>query len=107
MRTLNEWVKDFLPNTDGIPILANMSTETDSAFGLRPILEWVLTTPPGAWLEHWEMERKIRKLSLENVGNPEAIFSADLCKGHSNRHGQRTALSFNERLMRLELEPIQ
>jgi hypothetical protein len=53
------------------------------------------------------MGRKIRKLSLENMGNPEAIFSADLCKGHSNRHGQRTAISLNEQLTRLELEPAQ
>jgi hypothetical protein len=107
MWALNPWVRDFLPNADGLPPVAGEAVETGSAFGLRPLLEWILMTPPGAWLERWEMERKIRKLSLENIGNPEAIFSADLCKGHSNRHGQRTAISLNERLTRLELEPAQ
>ena len=107
MRVLNPWVRDFLPNADGLAPMEGGAAETDSAFRLRPLLEQILMSPPGAWLERWEMERKIRKLSHENIGNPEAIFNADLCKGHSNRHGQRTALSLNERLARLELELIQ
>lgn len=107
MRTLNPWVWDFLPNADGLPVEAGDLPGTDPAFGPRPLLEWILMSPPGAWLERWEMERKIRKLSLENLGNPEANFSADLCKGHSNRHGQRTVLSLNERLTRLELELVR
>jgi hypothetical protein len=107
MRALNPWVNDFLPNVDGLSPTAGEAAGTDSAFGLRPLLERIFMTPPGAWLERWEMGRKIRKLSRENTGNPEAIFNADLCKGHSNRHGQRTEMSLNERLTRLSLETVK
>jgi hypothetical protein len=107
MRRLNLWVLDFLPNAYGPHPTVGDYPVADSAPLLRPLLERILLTPPGAWLERWEMDRKIRKLSRENPDNPEAIFSADLCKGHVNRHGLRTALSMNERLMRLELELVQ
>jgi len=64
-------------------------------------LEALLLTPPGAWLEKWEMDRKIRRLRRENGDNPEASFSADLCKGHSHRHGQKT-----EQVLRQKLESV-
>lgn len=104
MRTLNPWVKDFLPNADGLPALCEQNIPVHSSPGLRRLFERILFTPVFTWSERWEMERKIRKLSLENTGNPEAIFSADVCKGHSNRHGQRTERLLSERLTRLSLE---
>jgi hypothetical protein len=107
MRGLNLWVRDFLPNAYGLPSVFGDYPVADSAPLLRPLLEWILLTPPGAWLERWEMDRKIRKLSRENPNNPEAIFNADLCKGHADRHGLRTKLSMDERLARLELELVQ
>jgi hypothetical protein len=107
MRSLNLWVQDFLPNAYGLPSVIGDYTAADSAPLLQPLLEMILLTPPGAWLERWEMDRKIRKLSVENPDNPEATFSADLCKGHANRHGLRTKLSMDERLARLELELVQ
>jgi hypothetical protein len=48
MRTLNPWVWDFLPNASGLPEEAGDLPGTDPALGLRPLLEWVLMTPPGA-----------------------------------------------------------
>jgi hypothetical protein len=101
MRTLNPWVNDFLPNAMGLPPAAEQSLSAKPAPGFQRLFELVLQTAPADWLEHWEMERKIRKLALENSGNPEAIFSADLCKGHSSRHGQRTEMLLNERLTHL------
>jgi hypothetical protein len=107
MRSLNLWVQDFLPNAYGLSPLAEDYPVAASAPLFRPLLEWILLTPPGAWLERWEMDRKIRKLSRQNPDNPEAIFSADICKGHADRHGLRTKLSMDERLARLELELVQ
>jgi hypothetical protein len=107
MQTLNSWVQDFLPNAYGSQPALGDTSIADSASPLRPLAEWILLTPPGAWLERWEMDRKIRKLSLENIGNHEAVFSADMCKGHANQHGLRTRLLMLERLARLELELVQ
>jgi len=101
IRALNAWVEDFLPNADGAPPRTLANAEAGSVSWARTWLEAVLLTPPGAWLEDWEMRRKIRKLRRENADNPEAVFSPDLCKGHSHRHGQKT-----ENVLRQRLESI-
>jgi hypothetical protein len=101
MRRLNPWVKDFLPNADGSP---GPAPEKTSISKLRGLLEKLLLSPLGERLERWEMERKVRKLARQNSGNPEAVFNAGMCKGHADRHGQRTELLLNERLARLALE---
>jgi hypothetical protein len=100
MRALNPWVLDYLPNARGLPAAFDMPSPAAGS-GMKNLLEKILGTAPAARFERWEMERKIQKLSLENAGNPEAVFSAEICKGHSNRHGQRTALVLNERLIHL------
>jgi len=104
MLSVNPWVQDFLPNTDGQSPTIRIDAEPEPTSGLRSLLESVLKTAPGVWLGKWEMERKIKRLSRENEGNSEAVFNADLCKGHSRRHGQHTQASLNERLQRLSLE---
>ncbi|HEY3312245.1 MAG TPA: hypothetical protein VGK00_11455 [Anaerolineales bacterium] len=98
MWDLNPWVRDFLPNLDQVHPALLKPVETPLASWIKSVLEALLLTPPLAWLERWEMQRKIRKLTLENSGNPETGFSADLCKGHSNRHGWRTRTAFQTRL---------
>jgi hypothetical protein len=99
IRALNLWMKeDFLPNADGAPLRSIPNLGATSASTARAWLEALLLTPPGAWLEKWEMDRKIRKLRRENGDNPEAAFSADLCKGHSHRHGQKTEQVLNKKL---------
>jgi len=104
MVALNPWVRDYLPNADGMPGAALAAPEAAHSYPLRSLLERILMTRPAGWLEDWEMRRKIHKLSLENSGNPEAAFSTDQCKGHSNRHGERTNMLMNERLTRLPPE---
>ena len=104
---LNSWREQYLPNAQGLPPAAAALNRPARGLRLQPGLEKLMPPALCGRIERWEMGRKIRKLSLENIGNPEAIFSADLCKGHSNRHGQRTVLSLNERLARLELEPVR
>jgi hypothetical protein len=107
IRTLNPWVRHFLPNADGAPPRSTRATGVTAVSRTQSLLEAALLTPPASRLEKWEMERKIRKLRRENENNPEAAFSPDLCKGHFNRHSQRTEHVLRERLERFSLESPQ
>jgi len=99
MRDINDWTNDFLPNAgDAPPRTDSVSPQPAPASWARAWLEVFLRTPPVDQLERWEMERKIRKLRRENGDNPEAEFSPDLCKGHFNRHGQKTEQVLRQRL---------
>jgi len=104
IRALNPWVKRFLPNADGAPSLTVQAAGNPPPSRIQSVLEAVLLTAPGNWIETWEMGRKIRRLRRENENNPEAGFSADLCKGHFNRHGQKTEQFLRERLKGFSLE---
>ena len=90
IRRQNAWVADFLPNAAGTPPMPASIKMLASPPLLRPIFEAGMQTPPWTWFERWEMERKIRKLSREQGGSDESAFSADVCKGHDQRHGSRT-----------------
>ena len=107
MRRLNPWVVDFLPNAAGYPNMAVHNSQVGVRSKLQNLFEWFLLTPIFNWFEGWEMNRKINKLSIENAGNPEAVFRADECKGHSNRHGQRTEILLKERFTRLSLKKVK
>lgn len=101
IRRLNAWVGNFLPNADGAPPMpASLNLDGPSP-RFRPVFERVMQTPPGAWLERWEMDRKIRKLSQEQGGSIESAFSADVCKGHDQRHGSRTQQHLDSKVSRL------
>ena len=104
MQASNAWVRTFLPNVDGGPAIEREIPTIGTAYRLRALLEAILFTRLGGWIEHWEMERKIRKLSRQRDMNPEAQFTADFCKGHFNRHAQRTDRIMDERLHHLALE---
>ncbi|WP_376792334.1 hypothetical protein [Thermoflexus sp.] len=97
MRAQNAWTARFLPNADGPP----WSAEVVATGGrwIRAGLEAIGRAPPGAWLEAWEMRRKIRKFSTREGG--EVRFDPDHCQGHFDGHGQRTLAAFAERFHRL------
>ncbi len=99
LRRLNGWTARFLPNADGPPRPVAEGRPPSSL--ARALAESALRTPLGAWLERWEMERKIRKFRQQN-GSGEADFCADWCKGHFQDHGRRTLEAFTERLRQLE-----
>jgi hypothetical protein len=101
---LNRWREYYLPNADGVPPMPKGIRGLESSPGIRSVMESALLTPPGDWFEHWEMERKIRKLSYEQGDSPESSFSADYCKGHLHRHSQRTEQILRKRLESLSLE---
>lgn len=90
IRQRNAWVADYLPNADGLPPKPALVDWTESTPRLKPVFETLARTPPGTWFERWEMERKIRKLTREQGFSTESAFSADVCKGHDQRHQIRT-----------------
>jgi hypothetical protein len=105
MRGLNPWLLSFLPNAGGPPRLDGGLTPRGR--GVTRALERLLRTPPGDWLERWEMTRKIRRLSRQAGGQVEgeAQFTVDWCKGHFDAHGERTLTGFAQRLRRLGPQP--
>jgi hypothetical protein len=108
LRRLNRWTEYYLPNVTEeappVPVQLPIRSRIPSA-GRASWLEAGLQSQPGAWFEHWEMDRKIRKLTRQQGDSPEACFSADLCKGHKDRHAEQTEQSFRQRLQMLALEP--
>jgi hypothetical protein len=95
LRQINRWVTDFLPNVDANP--GSIATPAESlpapVRGARKLGQVALRTPPGNWLEQWEMNRKVRRFNQEVTS--ETAFSADYCKGHYDGHGQRTLDKFS------------
>ncbi len=94
MHSLNRWVEDFLPNTNGATMRYPVTAA--SGYPVKSLLETALNMPPGGWLERWEMARKIRKFGQQ--AGAESTFNADCCKGHFDQHGQRILSAYQTRL---------
>lgn len=99
LRELNGWVEEFLPNAGGPPTVAGSCPHGKPA---RRAAEAALRTRTGAWLERWEMERKVRKLTGEHGFQAEASFTSDWCKGHVGGHEGRILERFDERWQAVE-----
>lgn len=100
IRDLNRWCEAFLPNASGSPSSPLPTSLLPATDRLKRLGEFALHTPPGGWIERWEMRRKIRKFQ----GNPaqrEASFSPDYCKGHFSGHEQRILEMYAARLRAL------
>ena len=101
----NRWVKKYLPNSGIISRAVTIPEKAlpKSVKGARWLGEVALRTPPGSWLERWEMNRKIRRFSQETMSDEftEAAFSADYCKGHFDDHSQRTLNEFSNQWEKL------
>lgn len=95
IRRLNAWTDDYLPNAWGMP---RRQLEVRGPSRWQRLLEAGLALLPVGVFEKWEMQRKTSRLSREQSCSPEAYFSADVCKGHVDRHRQRTEMSLSERL---------
>jgi hypothetical protein len=100
MRRFNSWIAHFLPNAGDLSPAAGVKPLSRSP--VRRAAEVVLQTPLGAWLERWEMTRKIRKLGQLDRDQSAAAFGADSCKGHFGNHGQQILESFASRLQEIE-----
>jgi len=101
IRRRNAWVADLLPNADGAPSSPASIKMTESTPRLRSAFEAAMRTPPWAWFERSEMDRKVRKLSREQGDSDESAFSEDVCKGHDQRHQSRTRQLLDSKVSRL------
>ncbi len=102
MRRLNDWTAAFLPNANGPARHLDLNGSPRAGRLLRSLAELAGRTPPGDWLDQWEMRRKVRKFARRPNGHGEAGFSRDLCKGHFEGHGRRIVAAFESRLRDLE-----
>ena len=98
-RELNNWVADYLPNAGGPP---RRLTVHPRLTPVRRLAESALSSRPGGWIERWEMNRKLRKLSRASGDVPEASFGPDWCKGHVSGHEGRILAAFDDRRRALE-----
>jgi hypothetical protein len=100
----NDWVYDYLPNALGMPELPRNVEQVNGQSLMQSILEVVFGLPFGTWFEKWEMNRKIKKLTREQSSSFESYFSTDVCKGHIDRHKQKTENAMEEKLKQIVLE---
>lgn len=95
---LNTWMYDYLPNASGVPELTHVVQAANRRSVLQKSLEFIFGLPFGAWLEKWEMNRKIGRLAREQAQSVESYFSADVCKGHIDKHGENIVTALAIRL---------
>jgi hypothetical protein len=96
LRNLNRWTDTYLPNASGPP--RRMPTVEPGQHRARRLVEGTLRSRLASPIEHWEMARKMRKLSQRSDGHAEAAFGPDWCKGHFGDHGQLTLTRYDERM---------
>ncbi len=101
MRRRNAWTDDYFPNAALCPPDCTPADEPPPPPLSKRITEVMLRTPPGGWLDSWEMNRKIRKLTREQDRLAEADFAPDWCKGHFEGHMRRVMTAFDARLVAL------
>ena len=94
IREVNAWSHRFLPNALGPP--RDLTGGGRGSLAQR-LAELPLRTPLGAWLDRWEMGRKVAKFRQENPAASEARFSRDCCKGHFTGHSQRIMAAYRQR----------
>ena len=100
MCRLNSWMIDYLPNASLVPEMPQRMKPVQKL--IQRVLEILLSLPFGNWLEKWEMDRKIARLTREQSASFESYFSADVCKGHIDRHGENVVTALAVRLQKAE-----
>ncbi|HEX7975089.1 MAG TPA: hypothetical protein VF498_11825 [Anaerolineales bacterium] len=101
LRRLNTWTGSYLPNAVGLPPTWNASLDSSTGGKLKALAEAALRMPPAAWVESWEMQRKLRKFASH--GSSEAAFCADWCKGHFGGYEQHTLDAFERQMSQFQL----
>jgi hypothetical protein len=97
---INSWMADYLPNALGEPETAQAAKGLHKYSLVQSILEMLFRSPLARRFETWEMNRKIKKLAREQSSSFESHFSADVCKGHIDRHGENVVTALAVRLQR-------
>lgn len=98
LRRRNAWVDGYLPNASGAPEPPEGLKRTQEYPAVQKLLESLFRLPFVEWFERWEMKRKTARLTREQLSSDESYFSADVCKGHVDRHGKRIVMALAVRL---------
>lgn len=102
MRRENGWASEWFPNARGRP---PRPMPRYPAPGLAcSLVEAVLRTPPGAWLDTLERVRKHRKMRRLGLDLSEARFEPNCFKGHFDGHARRVLAAYAARLRALALD---
>ena len=108
MLRLNDWIYDYLPNARSVPGARETVEPGDEQSLIRRISEILFSLHFGSWFEKWEMNRKITRLSQEQSSSMESYFSADVCKGHIDKHGENVVTALAVRLQKaIEIATIK
>jgi hypothetical protein len=94
----NAWIEGYLPNASGMPELLEGTESVKTYSTIQRVLETLFSQPFGQWLEKWEMNRKIDRLTRKQSHSFESYFSADVCKGHIDKHGENVVTALAVRL---------
>ena len=100
IRQRNAWIEKYLPNAAEVPALQPVVKPVKSRSVIQQVLEFFFSLPFGHWLEKWEMNRKIARLRQEQSHSFESYFSADVCKGHIDKHGESVVTALAVRLQK-------
>ena len=115
IRELNSWVYDFLPQAKDLAQPSHHQGPNGETFvkpgrlgqAVKQATEAVLGGGLGASMDHWEMERKVRKFNqMAQVRGGSVLFTADVCKGHFDRHDKRIMRKFEAELAQYGLPGI-
>ena len=98
IRRSNLWIYDYLPNAAGAPEWPNAVRRAKGISRIQQSLEFFFRLPLGEGFEKWEMNRKMERLAREQAHSVESYFSADVCKGHIDRHGENVVTALAVRL---------
>ena len=107
IRELNGWVYGFLPQATDLPQPTYHQGPNGETFvkpsrlsqSVKRTAEAILGGAFGTRLDQWEMERKVRKFNqMAQVRGGSVVFTADVCKGHFDRHDSRIMSKFEAEL---------
>jgi hypothetical protein len=107
IRRLNVWIYDYLPNALMEPEMPQGMKQAEKYSFFQKILEIPFRLPFANWFEKWEMNRKIARLSREQSSSFESYFSADVCKGLIDRHGENIVMALAVRLQKANEEATE
>jgi hypothetical protein len=99
LRAENSWVRQYLPNADGV-----FHAESEGSIGtiwafIKRLLENVFTGRIGNILENWEYRRKLRRFNHDmQKPHSSAKLDSEQVKGHFNDHGHPVLQKYYQRL---------
>jgi hypothetical protein len=100
MKRLNVWMANYLPNSLSAPEIPPGLKFVQKHAVLKRVFEILLHLPFANWLEKWEMNRKVSRLTHEQSSSLESYFSPDICKGHIDRHAENVVTALAVRLQK-------